>query len=88
MQHTFDKVAATARSWSTRPGVPGNCVGIAGTFCHMANRLATRPSPDLTGEKALKVVGCYLCRRVGASVCNIPNSEAAQCPLGFFPNLE
>jgi hypothetical protein len=86
MQYTFDKVAETAKTWSARPGMPRNCVGIAGTVCSMATRLANSPTPNLTGEKSLKVVGCYLCRQIGASVCNTPNPDEASCPLGFLSN--
>lgn len=86
MHDTYDKVAATAKTWSMRPGVPRRCIGIAGTVSHMASRLANRPTPDLTGEKSLKVVGCYLCRQIGAAVCNLPNPDAASCPLGFLSN--
>jgi hypothetical protein len=84
MHGTFDKVAQMAKSWSDRPGMSRDCVGIAGTICHMANRLANSPGPDLTGEKSLKVVGCYLCRQLGESVCNAAKPDQSACPLGFL----
>jgi hypothetical protein len=88
MHDTFDKVVETAKSWGARPGIPGKCVGIAGTVCHMADRLAKSPTPNLTGEKSLKVVGCYLCRQIGEAVCNAAMPNEASCPLGFLAHWE
>jgi hypothetical protein len=87
MNAAFERVAEIAKGWGARPGMPNKCVGIAGTVCHMAHRLATSSTPDLTGEKSLKVVGCYLCRQIGEAVCSIPKPEDTSCPLGFESNL-
>ncbi len=77
----FDKVAQKVRLWERREGLSPFQVSVAGTAGRMADRLAHAPGPDPAAEKCLKVVGCYLCRRMGEAVCMSPLEP--RCALGF-----
>lgn len=81
MASGYDKVAQRVRLWERRAGLSPFHATVAETACRMADRLAHSPAPDPAAEKSLKVVGCYLCRRMGEAVCMSPLEP--RCALDY-----
>ena len=77
----FDKMAQTVRLWERREGLSPFQVTVAETAWRMADRLAHNPERDMAAEKCLKVIGCYLCRRMGEAVCMSPLEP--RCALDY-----
>jgi hypothetical protein len=83
MYSNFDQVAETAMAWAARHDLPAPHREIARTVSHMAVRFGNEPVPSMVADKALKVVGCHLCRLMGEAICSAANSTGGICPLGF-----
>ena len=83
MYSNFYLVAETATAWASRHDLPAPHREIARTVSHMAVRFGNEAVPSMVADKALKVVGCHLCRLMGEAICSAGNSVGGICPLGF-----
>ena len=83
MYSNFDLVAETAMAWASRHDLPAPHREIARTVSHMAVRFGNEAVPSMVADKALKVVGCHLCRLMGEAICGGANAAGGNCPLGF-----
>jgi hypothetical protein len=71
-------IAETAHAWSRRADLPATDRSFATEVGELAAFLSVRLFPHAEDVDALRVLGCRLCRRVGAANCDDP---AGDCHL-------
>ena len=77
----YAKIYAFANSWALDPNVPAAKRNIAKALSELAKILAD-PNYGCPSEiNALRLIGCHLCKRLGADICH--HLENGECPLGL-----
>ena len=77
----YAKIAGFAHSWSIDPNVPAAKRRIARELSRLADILADPYYGCPSEISALRLIGCHLCKRLGADICQ--HLENGECPLGL-----
>ncbi|MDD5249230.1 MAG: hypothetical protein PHY45_09600 [Rhodocyclaceae bacterium] len=80
MSTVLHRVAEIAQTWGQRGDLSENDRGFAREVGELAAFLSGRPFPNEDDVSSLHLLGCRLCRRVGAVKCGEQQSD---CSLGF-----
>ena len=80
MTDVLSHIAETARTWGKRDDLPEGDRHFADEVGELASFLSLRPFPHEDDVDSLRILGCRLCQRVGASNCR---EQSNDCCLGL-----
>lgn len=80
MSEALIRIAETAHHWGRRDDLSANDRDFAHQVAELAFFLSRRPFPHEDDVGSLHILGCRLCRKVGAASCG---ERADNCCLGL-----